>query len=100
MINNKIILLDSNSLINRAFHALPPFQTTDGTYTNAIYGYVVMLQKLISEEKPTHICAVFDCRAKTFRHAQYSEYKATRKGMPEELAMQVPILQELLQKMQ
>lgn len=99
MINNKIILLDSNSLINRAFHALPPFQTTDGTYTNAIYGYVVMLQKLISEEKPTHICAVFDCRAKTFRHAQYSEYKATRKGMPEELAMQVPILQELLQKM-
>jgi len=97
--NNKIILLDSNSLVNRAFHALPPFQLVDGTYTNAIFGYISMLQKLITEENPTHICAVFDCKAKTFRHAMYEAYKGTRKPMAEELAMQIPILKELLAKM-
>ncbi|NCA93484.1 DNA polymerase I, partial [bacterium] len=93
---NKIILIDSNSLINRAFHALPPLQISSGLYTNAIYGYISMLQKLISEEKPTHICAVFDCRAKTFRHEEYTQYKATRKPMAEELAQQIPVLEELL----
>lgn len=95
----KILLLDSNSLINRAFHALPPLINSDGLYTNAIYGYMTMLNKLITEEKPTHICAVFDCRAKTFRHGMYDGYKATRKPMPEELAMQVPVLQQLLVKL-
>lgn len=95
----KILLLDSNSLINRAFYALPPMQTKDGLFTNAVYGYLSMLNKLLSEEKPTHICAVFDCHAKTFRHAKYAEYKAGRKPMPEELVMQVPILQDLLTKM-
>ncbi len=100
MTNNvKILLLDSNSLINRAFHALPPLINSDGLYTNAIYGYMTMLNKLINEEKPTHICAVFDCRAKTFRHNMYDGYKATRKPMPEELAMQVPVLQQLLGKL-
>ena len=99
MNNNKIILIDSNSLVNRAFHALPPLQLVDGTYTNAIYGYTAMLQKLISEEKPTHICAVFDCKAKTFRHYMYDGYKATRKPMAEELAVQIPILKDLLEKM-
>lgn len=93
---NKVILIDSNSLINRAFYAMPPLQIASGLYTNAIYGYLAMLQKLISDEKPTHIGAVFDCRAKTFRHLEYDAYKATRKGMPEELAQQVPVLQELL----
>ncbi len=95
----KILLLDSNSLINRAFHALPPLINSDGLYTNAIYGYMTMLNKLITEEEPTHICAVFDCRAKTFRHGMYDGYKATRKPMPEELAMQVPVLQQLLVKL-
>ena len=95
----KILLLDSNSLINRAFHALPPLTLNDGTYTNAIYGYLNMLGKVLSEEKPTHVCAVFDAKAKTFRHQMAASYKATRKPMPEELAMQVPILQELLRKM-
>lgn len=96
---DKIILIDSNSLINRAFYALPPLQINSGLYTNAIYGYLAMLQKLIVEEKPTHIAAVFDCKAKTFRHDKYELYKATRKGMPEELAQQVPVLQDLLQLM-
>ncbi|MBR1747971.1 MAG: DNA polymerase I [Clostridia bacterium] len=95
----KILLIDSNSLINRAFHALPPLQLPDGSFTNAIFGYLSMLQKLISEENPTHICAVFDCRAKTFRHLRYDGYKATRKPMPEELALQIPILKVMLQKM-
>lgn len=95
----KILLLDSNSLINRAFHALPPLTNSDGLYTNAVYGYMTMLIKLITEEKPTHICAVFDCRAKTFRHAIYDKYKGTRKPMAEELAVQIPILQELLTKL-
>lgn len=95
----KIILIDSNSLVNRAFHALPPLQLTDGMYTNAIFGYISMLQKLIAEENPTHICAVFDCRAKTFRHLRYDGYKATRKPMAEELAAQIPVLQELLVSM-
>jgi DNA polymerase-1 len=97
--SEKLILLDSNSLINRAFYALPPLVTNEGLYTNGILGFVSMLQKLISEQKPTHICAVFDCRAKTFRHEIYKEYKATRKPMSEELAMQIPVLQELLQLM-
>ena len=99
MNNTKILLLDSNSLINRAFYALPPMSTQDGLYTNAVYGYLTMLNKLIIEEKPTHICAVFDAKAQTFRHKLSDAYKATRKPMPEELAMQVPVLQDLLRKM-
>ena len=99
MTKTKIILIDSNSLVNRAFHALPPLVLADGMYTNAIFGYVSMLQKIISEEKPTHICAVFDCRAKTFRHLRYDGYKATRKPMAEELAKQIPVLQDLLKSM-
>jgi DNA polymerase-1 len=97
--DTKIILLDSNSLVNRAFYALPPLVTREGLYTNGILGFISMLQKLISEQKPTHICAVFDCRAKTFRHKIYADYKGTRKQMPEELVMQMPVLQELLQVM-
>ena len=97
--NIKVLLLDSNSLINRAFHALPPLTNGDGVYTNAVYGYMTMLIKLIAEEKPTHICAVFDCRAKTFRHSIYDKYKGTRKPMAEELAAQIPVLQQLLTKL-
>ncbi|HOO22887.1 MAG TPA: DNA polymerase I [Clostridia bacterium] len=94
--DKKLILLDSNSLINRAFYALPPLVTKEGLYTNGVMGFISMLQKLIAEQKPTHICAVFDCRAKTFRHEMYEEYKATRKPMSPELAMQIPVLKELL----
>lgn len=97
---NKLILIDSNSLVNRAFYALPPLTNRDGIFTNAILGYMNMLYRLIMEERPTHICAVFDKSAPTFRHEKYAEYKANRKGMPTELAMQIPILQDLLEKMQ
>ena len=78
----KIILLDSNSLINRAFYALPPLENKKGVFTNAIFGYLSMLSRLIVDHKPTHICAVFDLKAPTFRHKKYDLYKATRKPMP------------------
>lgn len=93
---SKILLLDSNSLINRAFYALPPLENKKGVYTNAIFGYLSMLARLIVDHKPTHICAVFDLKAPTFRHKKYDLYKATRKPMPFELASQMPILKELL----
>lgn len=92
----KIILIDSNSLINRAFYALPLLQNNEGQFTNAVYGFVSMLQRLIHEEKPTHICAVFDTAATTFRKEMFDGYKAKRKPMPDELASQIPILKELL----
>ncbi|NLT18087.1 MAG: DNA polymerase I [Firmicutes bacterium ADurb.Bin080] len=96
---NNIILIDSNSLINRAFYALPPLSNTKGIATNAIFGYLSMLVKLIENEKPTHICAVFDEKGPTFRNEIYSAYKATRKPMPETLATQFPLLKSLLKAM-
>lgn len=95
----KIILLDSNSLINRAFYAIPPMTTRDGVFTNAVYGYLSMLARLIAEHNPTHIGAVFDLKGPTFRHGIYDKYKATRKPMPMELVPQVDILKELLAEM-
>ena len=94
---SKIILLDSNSLINRAFYALPPLENKKGVFTNAIFGYLSMLARLIVDHNPTHVCAVFDLKAPTFRHKQYDQYKATRKPMPSELASQMPILKEILE---
>ena len=96
---SKIILLDSNSLINRAFYALPPLENKKGVFTNAIFGYLSMLARLILDHKPSHICAVFDLKAPTFRHKKYDLYKATRKPMPVELASQIPILKELLREL-
>ena len=96
---SKIILLDSNSLINRAFYALPPLENKKGVFTNAIFGYLSMLARLIVDHNPTHVCAVFDLKAPTFRHKQYDQYKATRKPMPSELASQMPILKELLREL-
>lgn len=95
----KIILLDSNSLINRAYYALPPLENKKGIVTNAIFGYLSMLARLIADEAPTHIGAVFDLKAPTFRHKMYDGYKATRKPMDEALAMQIPLLKDLLAAM-
>ncbi|MEG2084523.1 MAG: DNA polymerase I [Clostridia bacterium] len=97
--NDKIVLLDSNSLLNRAFYALPPLINKDGIYTNAVYGYVNMLLKIIEIAKPKYIVAVFDLKAPTFRHIRYEQYKAQRKGMPDELAAQLPIIKNLLSLM-
>lgn len=92
----KLVLIDGNSLINRAFYAMPVLTTKDGTFTNAVYGFMNMLFKMVADEKPTHIAVAFDLKAPTFRHKMYSEYKGTRKPMPDELRPQIPLLKELL----
>ncbi len=96
---DKIILIDGNSIINRAFYALPVLTNKNGDYTNGVYGFFTILFKFINEEKPTHIGVAFDVHAPTFRHKAYEEYKGTRKPMPEELRPQIPLLKELLKKM-
>lgn len=95
----KLLLLDSNSLVNRAYFAMPALTDPTGRPTGGIFGFVNMLVKLIAEEKPTHIACAFDVHAPTFRHKQYAEYKAGRKPMAEELRAQIPLLKELLDKM-
>ena len=95
--NKRLIIIDGNSIINRAFYALP--QTMDnkeGLHTNAIYGFTTMLFKMIDIYKPTHISVAFDRKAPTFRHKEYSDYKAGRKKMPQELFEQMQPLKELL----
>ncbi|MCD8089918.1 MAG: DNA polymerase I, partial [Clostridiales bacterium] len=96
---DKIILIDGNSIINRAFYALPPLTNKNGDYTNGVYGFFNILFKFINEEKPTHIAVAFDVHAPTFRHKTYGEYKGTRKPMPVELRPQIPLLKEILKKM-
>ncbi len=95
----EFIILDGNSLVNRAFYALPPLTASDGKYYNAIYGFVNILARLITDHHPDYLCVAFDAGRKTFRNEMYAEYKATRKGMPEELAQQMPVLKELLTTM-
>lgn len=96
MSKNKILLLDSNSLMHRAYHALPNLKTGKGMYTGAIYGFLSILLRLIKEVKPTHIAAAFDLHGPTFRHEMYGEYKATRRPMDEELRQQVEPLKDLI----
>ena len=92
----KLLILDSNSLMNRAFYALPPMNNSDGINSNAIYGFMNMLFKMKEEIGPDSIIATFDLKAPTFRHKEYAEYKAGRNKMPPELAEQFPIIKELL----
>lgn len=100
MDNKKLIVIDGNSLVNRAYYALRnPMMTKDGTYTHAIYGFVNILNKIMTDHSPGYMVIAFDLKAPTFRHKQYEEYKAGRKKMPPELAMQIPILKELLDAM-
>ncbi|HBY21029.1 MAG: DNA polymerase I [Clostridiales bacterium GWE2_32_10] len=96
---NKILLIDGNSILNRAFYAIPLLSNREGMYTNAIYGFMNILMKLLEEEKTDCIGVAFDLKKPTFRHEHYSEYKGTRKAMPEELGMQMPVIKELLTKM-
>ena len=86
----KILVVDGNSIINRAFYGVPLLTNGEGKYTNGVYGFLNILFKLMDEEKPDHLAVAFDLKAPTFRHEMYSEYKAGRKGMPEELAVQLP----------
>ena len=93
----KLLCLDSNSILNRAFYGVKLLTAEDGTYTNAIYGFMNILHKLLSDVRPDAVACAFDLKAPTFRHKMYDGYKAQRKGMPEELAQQLPIIKELLQ---
>lgn len=95
----KLLLIDGNSIVNRAFYAMPNLTSSKGICTGGIFGFIKMLSKLIKEEKPTHIACAFDLKAPTFRHKEYAEYKAGRHPMPEELVQQIPLLKELLVKM-
>ena len=95
----KLLILDSNSILNRAFYGVRYLSAKDGTPTNAIYGFLNILLKLIKEQEPDYICAAFDVKAPTFRHKQYEGYKAQRKPMPEGLAAQMPLAKYVLRAM-
>lgn len=94
-----LMILDGNSIVNRAFYGVRQLSAPDGTPTNAVYGFLAILQRLLEEQKPDALCVSFDLKAPTFRHKAYDGYKAQRKGMPDELAVQMPILKEVLDAM-
>ncbi len=94
-----LIIIDGNSIVNRAYYGVRPLSTKTGIPTNAIYGFMNIMLKYIDEYEPSHICVAFDLKAPTFRHKMYSEYKAQRKGMPDDLAEQMPHLKEVLSAM-
>lgn len=93
------MILDGNSIVNRAFYGVRQLNAPDGTPTNGVYGFLAILRKLLDSEKPEAVCVSFDLKAPTFRHLRYDGYKAQRKGMPEELAVQMPILKQVLDAM-
>ena len=95
----KLLILDGNSIINRAYFGVKPLTTREGLYTHAIYGFLNILEKMEKEEQPEAVCVAFDLHGPTFRHLQYDGYKATRHGMPEELAMQMPVMKQVLTAM-
>lgn len=95
----KLLVLDGNSILNRAFYGIKLLTTKDGTFTNAVYGFMTMFMKINEDVNPDAVAIAFDLKAPTFRHKLYSEYKAGRKPMPQELASQLPLIKELLQKL-
>ncbi len=92
----KLLAIDGNSIVNRAFYGIKLLTTKDGRYTNGLVGFMNILLKLLADEKPDGVAVAFDLPKPTFRHKRYDNYKGTRKGMPEELAQQMPLLKELL----
>lgn len=97
--SEKILLIDGHSILNRAFYGIPDLTNADGLHTNAIYGFLNIMFKILEEEKPEYLTVAFDVHAPTFRHKMYEEYKGTRKPMAEELRQQVPVIKEVLQTM-
>lgn len=95
----KIVLIDGHSILNRAFYGVPPLTNSAGLHTNAVYGFLNILFKILDEEHPEYLAVAFDVKAPTFRHEMYAEYKGTRKPMPEELREQVPVMKETLAAM-
>lgn len=97
--NKKLVLIDGHSILNRAFYGVPDLSNAQGLHTNAIYGFLNILFKILEDEKPDYLAVAFDVHAPTFRHEMYDAYKGTRKPMPEELREQVPVMKELLSAM-
>ena len=95
----KLLILDGNSVINRAYFGVKPLTTREGLYTHAIYGFLNILERMEKEEQPEAIAVAFDLHGPTFRHLKYDGYKANRHGMPEELAQQMPIMKDVLRAM-
>ena len=96
---DKLVIIDGHSILNRAFYGIPDLSNAEGLHTNAIYGFLNIMFKIIEEEKPSYLAVAFDVKAPTFRHEIYPEYKGTRKGMPDELREQVPVMKEVLKAM-
>lgn len=97
--SSKIVLIDGHSIINRAFYGVPELTNSQGLHTNGIYGFLNIMFKILEEEQPDYLTVAFDVKAPTFRHEMYDAYKGTRKGMPEELHEQVPVLKDVLHAM-
>lgn len=97
--SEKLVLIDGHSILNRAFYGVPDLTNTEGLHTNAIYGFLNIMFKIIEEEDPTYLAVAFDLSAPTFRHKMYDAYKGTRKPMPQELREQVPVMKEVLSAM-
>ncbi len=95
----KLMVLDGNSILNRAYYGIRPLSTREGLYTHAVYGFITTLQRLLDEENPEALCVTFDRREPTFRHRADADYKAQRKPMPPELAMQLPVMKQVLSAM-
>lgn len=95
----KLVLIDGHSILNRAFYGVPDLSNAKGLHTNAIFGFLNILFKILEEEHPDYLAVAFDVHAPTFRHQMYEAYKGTRKPMPEELREQVPVMKEVLQAM-
>ena len=96
---SKIVLIDGHSILNRAFFGLPDLTNAEGLHTNAIYGFLNIMFKILEEEKPEYLTVAFDVHAPTFRHKMFEAYKGTRKPMAEELRQQVPLMKEVLHAM-
>ena len=97
--SQKLVLIDGHSILNRAFYGVPDLSNAEGLHTNAIYGFLNIMFKILEEEKPEYLAVAFDVHAPTFRHKMYEAYKGTRKPMPEELREQVPVMKEVLKAM-
>ena len=95
----KLVLIDGHSILNRAFYGVPDLTNSAGLHTNAVYGFLNIMFKILEEEKPDYLTVAFDVHAPTFRHEIYKEYKGTRKPMPQELREQVPVMKEVLSAM-
>ena len=97
--SEKLVLIDGHSILNRAFFGLPDLTNSQGLHTNAVYGFLNIMFKILEEEKPNYLAVAFDVKAPTFRHEMFDGYKGTRKPMADELRQQVPVMKDMLKKM-